>query len=134
MFFFISDQFCISFRLITPIICLSLSLVSAYFASDNSAVCKNIFSVLFFMLLANKIPFNLNFFFFKSIKNILYFVIFNFYFDWVDFFSIFKSLLSPYYYKIKNVHVFSLLFIFVINILCTFVSSVTKSSLLTFAI
>ena len=83
-------------------------MISAYFALDNPAICKNIFSVLFFIVLANKIPFNLNLnlFFFKSIKNILYFVIFNFYFNLFYFFSIFKSLLSPYYYEIKNFYVF----------------------------
>ena len=133
MFFFISDQFCISFRLIIPIICLYLPLISAYFALDNPAACKNIFSVLFLILLANKIPFSLNLilFFFQIYQqsinlSILYFLNFNLYFNWVDFFSIFKSLLSPHYIKLRTFMFFSLLLVFVINILCIFLSSAIK--------
>ena len=103
MSFFVSVQFLILFRLIALFVWYSILFIRLYFASKRPLVVKNIyiFCVIFNQTWKQQ-SFRLKFYTFFLYFSNEFFIVFNFYFDWIYFCFIFETLLTSYRNKINR--------------------------------
>ena len=101
--FFISVQFLILFRLIALFVWYSILFIRLYFASKRPLVVKNIyiFCVIFNQTWKQQ-SFRLKFYTFFLYFSNEFFIVLNFYFDWIYFCFIFETLLTSYRNKINR--------------------------------
>ena len=95
--FFISLQFLISFRFITPITWYNNLFIQVYFASTRLFVFRNIFSALFFWSLKRvSLQAWISPRIFCIFQISFELIVFDFYFDWIDFYILFKTFFFSY--------------------------------------
>ena len=98
--FFISVQFLILFRLIALFVWYSILFIRLYFASKSCQ--KYIFFGVIFNQTWKQQTFQLKFYTFFLYFSNEFFIVFNFYFDWIYFCFIFETLLTSYRNKINR--------------------------------